>query len=619
MAERILQRAVMPPKRRLRRLYYRCQRASEVRQQGRCALELSRNATVRFDTFFNAFYENYWRKYTALRHLALRLRVRGSGVVRIYRRTRERASLLICERDFSVRHGESTLEMDVPPGEGFLYFEIVSHGQSTRLSKAEWFARAVEPRPVRFVAALCTFNRAGLLLANLNRLFADERALKWLQRVVVVDQGEEKVRDHPRHARLASLAGSRLRWIEQTNRGGAGGFTRGLLEARKESAATHVLFMDDDIVLETESIVRAAAFFSLARDDFALGGHMLDRSEPRVLVECGSRYRPDRIRIDEPRKRRVDRPDGLRPFLELEPRHYNGWWFHAFSLPALERAGLPLPLFLRGDDVEYGCRLLRNGIATVALPGIAVWHESFDGKGRSWHPFYELRNLLIVGVLHFPDTAARTVSRHFFSRLLDELLTFDYGEATLMCEAAAAYLRGPTALVEEGTALHRRIAALARSFSPPTCPRDAVGPSCVPRPSNRCRATRWGRWRLVLRNLVRSSPPPDASPQRTLRGGEQWYDVEDADVVAVDESHRPDCLVIRRSRGRFVRCLIRGAWLALRLFLSHGRVAHAWRSGGKPLTRPAFWTRHLNVLDSQSVGEEAAHFAPSQTETNLVP
>ena len=45
---------------------------------------------------------------------------------------------------------------------------------------------------------------------------------------------------------------------------------------RNQLPATHVLLMDDDAIVEPESILRAAAFLSLARGDVAIGGHMLD-------------------------------------------------------------------------------------------------------------------------------------------------------------------------------------------------------------------------------------------------------------------------------------------------------------------------------------------------------
>ena len=40
--------------------------------------------------------------------------------------------------------------------------------------------------------------------------------------------------------------------------------------------------------------------------------------------------------------------------------------------------GLPAPVFIRGDDFEYGQRLARAGVPTVTLPGIAVWHDVTD-------------------------------------------------------------------------------------------------------------------------------------------------------------------------------------------------------------------------------------------------
>jgi galactofuranosylgalactofuranosylrhamnosyl-N-acetylglucosaminyl-diphospho-decaprenol beta-1,5/1,6-galactofuranosyltransferase len=605
MAEKILQRVVLPPRRRLRRLYYRCNRPAEICQRGRRALMLPRGAMIRTDTYFNSFYESYWREYTSLQHLVLRLRVRGCGVVRLYRRTRGYETMLLDERDFS---GESSVEIAVSGGEGLLYFEIEARASGLGLHGAEWLGRAVEPRPVRLAACICTFNRPAQLLRNLSRLFADRSAAACVQRVFVVDQGREKVRDHPEYD---FVAGEKLHLVEQENYGGAGGFTRCLLEAKSDGAATHVLLMDDDVVFEPESIVRAAAFLSLARSAVAVAGHMLDRSRPRELVECGSRYLPEHLRIDEPRRRRVDSREGLTAFLEPEARHYGGWWFYAFPLATLERAGLPLPLFLRGDDVEFGCRLFHGGVPTLALPGVAVWHESFEAKARSWHPFYELRNLLIAGALHFPHTPARAVARPFFSRLLDELLTFDYYEAWLMCEAAAAYLRGPLALHKPDSRLHQRLISMRAELGVQATPRDAVLPplsESLP-PTGRLR-----RWRLILRNLLRSSPSLESAPERTLSGGEQWYDLADADVAAVEEPRRSEYVVLRRSRRHFVRLMLRASWLALRLFVRHRRVARAWRTAAPDLASPPFWKKYLNVPE---VGLTRPH-SPRRSENHPI-
>lgn len=600
MTERVLQRIVMPLRRKQARLYYRSDGATlRSRKRDRRTIVLPRGTVLRTDAWFNAFFEAYWRKHTQLSQLVLRSRVSGAGILRLYRRSPEQGEGLLQEIAFSGQDREVWVELaddgPVSGNFGLLFCELEATSSRMVMHQAEWMVCNVETQPTRLAACFCTFNRASRLIRNITALRSDSDVAELLDQVLVVDQGTEKVRDHPSFPMLARAAAGRLLLVEQDNRGGSGGFTRCLLEAQNAGSATHVVLMDDDIVVEPESLLRAAAFLSLARGDLAVGGHMLDRFRPCQLVESGSRYLPEQARIDEPSRRRVDRADDLLPFVEPQSRHYIGWWLFAVSLSVLERAGLPLPLFLRGDDVEFGCRLMRRGVPTLALPGVAVWHEPFERKGRGWHAFYELRNLLIVGALHFPLVRASTVARRFLSRLLDELLAYDYYDAWLMCEAAAAYLRGPEELRRPPQALHHHVRAMSEQLAPRTEPRDGKPQVPLsPPPPLRPDSTRVWRWLLVLRNLLLPSPSSDVGPQQVLQGsGEQWYDIAGADVVAVAEPHRPHLLLLRRSRGRFVRLFFRGLWLAIRLLFSHRRAVRHWRADASTLTSQGFWTEFL--------------------------
>lgn len=365
--------------------------------------------------------------------------------------------------------------------------------------------------------------------------------------------------------------------------------------------------MDDDIVLEPECVARAAAFLSLARNEIGLAGSMLDRFRPCERVECGSRYLPEHIRIDEPRRQHVEHAADLTALLDPQPRHYSGWWFFAFPLSILARTGLPLPLFLRGDDVEFGCRLGRQGVPTVALPGLAVWHEPFESKGRSWHPFYELRNLLIVGALHFPSVSGWIAARQFFSRLLDELLTYDYYEAWLLCEAAAAYLRGPRAFREPDASVHQRLIVMQTKCAPQRWKQnDAFPPPSEDSRRSRLSATRRRRWRCILRNFLYLSPAHKTEPQCILHGsGEQWYDLDAVDVAVIVEPQRGEGIVLRRSQGRFVFLFLRGLRLALQMVFCQRRIVRAWSHALPILTSPSFWKKYLNVSDSAPVCVEA--------------
>jgi galactofuranosylgalactofuranosylrhamnosyl-N-acetylglucosaminyl-diphospho-decaprenol beta-1,5/1,6-galactofuranosyltransferase len=587
MADVVVQRALMPAEPGLGRLYFRAGRRGGVRPCGRRSAVVRRGASLRTDTYFNGFFEGHWRKYTALGRLDLRVCVSGAGVLRLYRRHADGRRALLRVVRFAGRGRE--LGVEVPPGDaGLLFFEARALSRLV-LHRAEWVARGAVARPAPLAVCYCTCDREAMLLRNVAALLEGPAVAA----VIVVDQGGRKVREHPDWPAVAARAGGRLRLVEQDNRGGAGGFTRGLLEAETMGAA-HVLLMDDDATAAPEAVCRAAAFLGLARGDVAVGGQMLDLRRPCELAETAGRYRPDHVRVTEPLRRRMDRTSGLNALIRPEEGHYNGWWFFAFPLRLLDRVGLPLPLFLRGDDVELGCRLLRAGVPTVSLPGVAVWHEPFECKGHGWQPYYELRNLLIVGALHFPARGGAAVARRFLSRLLDELLAYDYGEAWLLCEAVAAYLRGPDELRRPPGPAHARLRAAHAALAPEAMPCGVTLPAVRPAPPPAGpwsrRARRLGQ---VVRNLVRPGPPADALPAGVLRpADEQWYVIAGHDVVAVaGPGGRP--LVLRRARGRFVRLLLRGVWLALRLLGGQRRSVRRWCQGAPALTGRPFWGAYL--------------------------
>src|SRR5262249_5779092 len=158
-----------------------------------------------------------------------------------------------------------------PSEAGLLFFAARARSRRLVLHRAEWVARAVAARPAPLAVCYCTFNREELLLRNVAALLRDRAVPAAITRVIVVDQGERTVRRHPDYTTVAARAAGRLRVVEQDNFGGAGGFTRALLEA-EAAGADHALLMDDDAAAEPEAVLRAAAFLGLARDDVAVGG-----------------------------------------------------------------------------------------------------------------------------------------------------------------------------------------------------------------------------------------------------------------------------------------------------------------------------------------------------------
>ena len=76
--------------------------------------------------------------------------------------------------------------------------------------------------------------------------------------------------------------------------GGAGGFTRDLIEILEHNdifQITHILLMDDDIVIEPESLVRTFMLLCLLREEYLdafIGGAMLRLDRQYIQVEAGA-------------------------------------------------------------------------------------------------------------------------------------------------------------------------------------------------------------------------------------------------------------------------------------------------------------------------------------------
>lgn len=77
-----------------------------------------------------------------------------------------------------------------------------------------------------------------------------------------------------------------------------------------------------------------------------------------------------------------------------------------YSLKRIFSIGLLMPLFVKGDDIEYS---IRNKRKIIFLNGIAVWHEPFSKKNSAWVNYFSDRNMLIVNIF------SNSSSRRYFS------------------------------------------------------------------------------------------------------------------------------------------------------------------------------------------------------------
>lgn len=431
------------------------------------SLRIGAGLCVTFDSYFNAFFENYWFGCTSVSRAILRLRIVGHGVISVYRQAGEGPVYGVARVPFDSATA-TTVEVPFQRETGFaftpgrVWFEI-EPSTDTTLYGGEWVTPDAPARSVQTSVVFCTFNRLEYLSRIVQALSEHKEVYQAIPRIYVVNQGDRfEVADLVTDASEDFL--ERITLIEQGNLGGCGGFSRGMYETLNDEELTHFILLDDDIRLHPESLFRATRFMSYAHDDVALGGHMLDLVRPTELYEAGADFHPETA-LPQPigNHTNLAANGALDAFLKVRPADYNGWWFFMASKEVVQQLGLPIPCFIRGDDMEYGARLARNGVKTIPMPGVAVWHEPFYLKLGNWHYYFEIRNRLTMLSLH-GNGELRSVIRSIRRTFHRDAMLSRYNSCQYAIDAVRDYLAGADEVFETSNAKLLRCLELQKSI-----------------------------------------------------------------------------------------------------------------------------------------------------------
>ena len=195
--------------------------------------------------------------------------------------------------------------------------------------------------------------------------------------------------------------------INNKNLGGSGGFTRGIMEVLNSNLNgtlfTHLLLMDDDIVFDPEVIFKTITFLQLIKSDYTntfLAGSMLKLDKPTIQHEAAGYYNSLFIKslnsnLD------LGKSEAIIKNLKPHKADYAAWWYCVIPLESINKNNLPLPFFIKSDDIEYSLRVSRQ---IITLNGICVWHKSFASKDAPYLMYYIIRNRLITNALHKQNT-----------------------------------------------------------------------------------------------------------------------------------------------------------------------------------------------------------------------
>ena len=411
-------------------------------------------------TYFNSFSAYKWKMYTTVEQVCFRLRCHGNCEITLWDAKVEDGADPAAHSFASTKHEEGgadevVLRFSLHDVKGIVYAVIKAESDTVIFGGS--FETVHEPvLPVKIAVGICTFRREEFVkktLETLKRETMENSDSPLYQNIYVY------VSDNGQTLPYEELSNDRIFVMPNRNTGGSGGFGRCMkeaYEAQEKYGLTHILLMDDDIVLESESLFRTYTLLSFLKEErkgAMLGGGLLRLDIPYIQHANGELWQGGRIGFT---KRGYDLRKASYVLRNEEnlPMEYNGWWYCCVPLAAQFR-GFPLPIFIHGDDIEYGLRFDGN---IMTLNGIGVWHDAFDNRKASSMEYYDMRNTLIACAIHHPEYSRLHMIKRVARHLIGQMLHLRVKDQELTMRGVEDFCKGTNFLKElDPTKLHPEI------------------------------------------------------------------------------------------------------------------------------------------------------------------
>lgn len=592
--------------------------------EGRRQMHLPAYRRVSFGTYFNAFPASYWRAHTEITNVRLTVEVDAPATVVISRSSARGTS----NRVESVRVDANAPANLVLPlsnfGDGGWYwFDLVAGAEQVKLLNAEWAV----PKPENFVAgtatvAVTTFNRPDYCVKHLSTFADSPELLTVLDRLLITDQGTQKVRDQAGFEEAAARLGDKFSLIEQGNLGGSGGFARGMNETVKDGRSKYVLLLDDDVIIETEGVLRAINFADFTRKPTIVGGHMFNLYERSVMHSFGEEIDEYRFfwgAVDTTREAHDFSASNLRTTPWMHRRidvDFNGWWMCLIPTEVVKEIGLALPVFIKWDDAEYGLRAKRHGYPTVSLPGAAVWHMPWTEKDDTidWQAYFHQRNRWLAALIYSPYKKGGMLPRKSFAVDVKHLLSMQYSAVQLRLDALEDLLAGPGHLHQSIRTKLPEIRASRAKFDDARTTKELAEFPQVKRVKPPRRGKKPAAPKSLLAGLATAASAAIRSIQSVRPGAldnpealvpamdARWWRLSQLDSAIVSSADGSGASWYKRQPAQFRSMLARSAKLHEQLFKDWEKLSASYSNALQEFTSPKAWEETFEAMTNKSAG-----------------
>ena len=404
------------------------------------------------------------------------------------------------------------------------------------------------------------------------------------------------ISDNGKTLDIDRLSSEHIHMFQNKNTGGAGGFTRTLIEmwsGNKEYKLTHALLMDDDILLDVGSLERTYRILSIVKDEYIdtfIGGAMLRNDNKDVQEEAGASWNAGKLISYKKGLSLLDTEPCL--YNESEERYeFNAWWYCCFPMTVVNDKNLPLPIFIRGDDLEYGLRNMKN---LILMNGICVWHEPFENKYSSFLNYYITRNMFIDNAFHFPDYGAGDAVKDFSLLALREILLYRYKNARLLMRGVEDFLKGVDFFLEtDGEKLHKEIMSGGYRMEEP----EKLGRKVYLRDYEEILFKDDSRMHKIIRALnlnghwapVKKDTVTVSMSQVNTSNNYRVREVINYDVIS------GKIFITKKDNKEMFSCLMKLIGLRIKLRFKYNKAKNDFISRGAELKSLDFWKKYLEL------------------------
>lgn len=532
------------------------------------------------DTYFNSISVGKWKRHTIVNNLNFTIKVKGKAKITWFLHRPYFSGRILAENYISTSELE---EVHVPLNfwedleDGMLSFDIEAI-EDTEISDFYYWTNTKPAHNVKLGIVITHFNRQKYVLPAIARLkeqLLDLPEFKEKVSLFVVDNSQN----------LPEMENVTI--IPNENLGGAGGFSRGLLNLKENTDCTHCLFMDDDASCEVDGIKRTIALLTFAKDkELAIGGAMIREETMYLQYENGARFdgllRPNKANLD---LRKIENC----LINEFEEKiDFCGWWYFAFPLSKVKH--LAFPFFVRGDDIGFG---LAHKFHIITLNGICSWQGDFALKHSPFTAYLDNRHQIMQHFHHCNQNGLSDLILVTARMFMRNLLTYHYETAEAIICSIKDATKGKSFWENNVDMMEKRkeISSIAKDEKPEDISLDLFA-MALPGNPNEGRISRLFRWATLNGHLL---------PTIFFKRGYVWQDKGHSHLREIYRFkkvlyiHRPSNkgFVLKHSKKKFFKLLISYLKAVYGLAKNYEHLKKEYAESYNELTSSEFWKKQF--------------------------